>query len=323
MKALRAAAGMGVLLILGCIDGPFNGSTFGGSIVGASIGVAGYHVSQNALVEVQVLSSPTADPTVSANWTTIGTTSSGGTGTNYNGDTLYYWTTSVVPVPSALYSARWPNGGLVKVRALAHGNGTTVQAAYTFDDVTWANCAMSEYANGTPGQSIGMNCQGLGRQRLSMVSTLNNPADLGTRDFLAIKGDITSTETNAYYSQWGAPSTLASFKSTFLFPGNGEVTATYYNDSDLGVGRDMHCWTFNRFFNNIVHAGTACFVSNFSDTAGTPKFGTNNVDTALANAINHTGQFATVAMVTEGILGGAKGPVDFVVYNAAGNRVSA
>jgi hypothetical protein len=321
-NALRAAAGMGVLLVLGCINGPYNGTTHSGSVINVPFTVSGYHISPNAQVEVQVLSSPTADPSVSANWTTIGIATSNATGSDYHGDILYPWSTSVVPVPNVLYAARWPVGGLVKIRALAHGSGTSTQAGYVFDDVSWSDCATSEFLSGTPGQSIGINCQGLGRTVLSMVSTSNNPADLGTRDFLNIKGDISTTETNAYYSQWGAPSTLAGFKSTFAYPGTGDVTATYYNDGDLGVGREMHCWTYTRVVQLIIRAGTACYVTNYSDTAGTPKFGNNNVTAALNNAINHTGGFATVAMVTEGILGGAKEDVNFVVYNASGSRVT-
>jgi hypothetical protein len=210
----------------------------------------------------------------------------------------------------------------VKLRALAHGSGTSVQPAYTFDDVSWADCAMSEYAKGTPGQTIGINCQGLGRKWLSMVSTNNNPAELGTREFLAIKGDISIAEGDAYYAAWGAPSSFSSFKSTYVFPGTGEVTATYYNDGDLGVGREMHCWFFTRTAGGVAKMGTACFVTNYSDTPGVPKFGTNDVNAALTNAINHNGGFATVAMVTEGNLGGPQGQVNFVVYNSSGTRLA-
>jgi hypothetical protein len=58
--------------------------------------------------------------------------------------------------------------------------------------------------------------------------------------FLGKKGAITPADTVAYYNAIGAPSTLASFKSSFGFP-TGEVTATYYNDGDLGLVREMHC----------------------------------------------------------------------------------
>jgi hypothetical protein len=152
LKALRAAAGVGVLLVLGCINGPYNGTTHSGSVINVSFPVSGHHVSPNAQVEVQVLSSPTADPIVSGNWTTIGTATSSATGSDYHGDMLYPWSTSIIPVPNVLYAARWPVGGLVKVRALMHGSGTSVQAGYAFDEVSWSDCATSEYLSGTPGQ---------------------------------------------------------------------------------------------------------------------------------------------------------------------------
>src|SRR5262249_13551972 len=114
-------------------------------------------------------------------------------------------------------------------------------------------------------------------------------------------------------------------KSKYGYPGSGDITATYYNDSDLGVGREMHCWQYTRTAGAQTLTGAACFVSNYSDTWQTGKFGNNNVASTMTNAIHHTGLngagFAPVAMVREKPAGSSPpGAVNFVVYNPAGNR---
>src|SRR5262249_34918799 len=131
---------------------------------------------------------------------------------------------------------------------------------------------------------------------VGIASTAASPAALLPAlkpDWLGRKGDITPTETNAYYGTWGAPANLSSFISTFGFTGS-EPTATYYNDGDLGLGREMHCKNFSIAFGFLT--GVACYVRNYSGVAGSPAF---NVDpnTVLAQAVTHSGSFATVAMV--------------------------
>ena len=315
MKTLKSAVGLCVLLGLGCITGPNNGAAHSGTIVGAAFNVGGYWTSPSASIQVQVLRAPNLSVTDPANWEDLGLpTTSSATATVINGDSLYTWNVTVVPVPSSAFAARWPAGGLVKLRARSGPDG-----AYTFDEVTWTDCAISEYGAGTSGQNIGFRCQGLGRGVVAIVSTLNNPAELGTREFLNLKGDIGLAETDLYYGSWSAPASLPGFRSTYLYPGTGEVTATYYNEGDLGVGREMHCWSYS--YRLGLYSGTACYVSNYSDTYRTPRFGNNDIPTALSNAVAHSGAFATVAMVTERpYYSTTPGPVNFVVFNADGNR---
>jgi hypothetical protein len=322
LRTLKLAVLLVLPLALSCMTGPLNGDTRSGGTIGASIGVDGFYIKPNIQIDVQVLGAPTMDPGVDANWTTLATTWSSNSAFPVNGDNLYTWSTSIVPVPNILYSGRWPLGGLVKIRAVGREGGSTYFTK-TFDSVAWTDCLNTELVAGTPGQSIGLVCNGLGRTITSVVSTGNNPADKSppAREFLYLKGDISDPETQAYYGGWAAPATLNDFRSYYNYPGTGDVTATFYNDSDLGVGREMHCWKYTRGLFNTIE-GTACYVSNYSDTAGTPKFGNNNVTTALNNAIAHAGKFATVAMVTEkSIFSGTPGEVDFVAFNAAGNRV--
>jgi hypothetical protein len=72
-------------------------------------------------------------------------------------------------------------------------------------------------------------------------------------------------------------------------PTNGEVRATYYNNADLGFGRDMHCRSGTFLFSFFVN----CYVSNYGD--GIHSFG-SDPQTAINNAGNNTGRLATVAM---------------------------
>ena len=323
MKILKIAVLLGLPLALSCMTGPLNGATHGGPIVGAQFNVGGYYVSPGVQIDVQVLSSPAANPNINANWTNLATIFSSNSPTDVNGEPLYYWSATVTPVPQIWLLGRWPPGGLVKLRALAREGGSTYNT-YTFDQVSFTDCWTNEYLAGSSGQNIGIKCQGLGRNVVTMVSTSNNPANASppVRQFLGLKYDHAAGEAEQYYDAWYAPESLAEFKTKYVWPGSGEVTATFYNDSDLGVGREMHCWEYARGLLNTT-VGTACYVSNYSDTAGTPKFGTNNVNTALNNAIAHAGEFATVAMVTEKyILSGTPGPVNFVAFGGNGLRVS-
>lgn len=294
---------------LGCMTGPTNGKVFSGVIQGASFPFGGYTTTPAALVEVQV-----ANP--DGGWVTLSTTTSAATGLNVNGDLLYSWSTTGVPVPTSSTRDRWPEGGLVKLRALVHEHatdgGTNLYTAYTFDDATWSSCLNDELVAGTPGTAIGTNCNGLGRNQALMVSTHQNPAELLTRDFLAIKGDGASSD---YYSATHASATLAAFKSEHLWPGAGELVATYYNDADLGIGRELHCWSYTPGF---LRRGRACFVSNYSDVARVGKFGNNDLTATFNNVTAHQ-QFATVAMVYEQNSLGVS-TVNFVVFDADGNR---
>jgi Carboxypeptidase regulatory-like domain len=141
------------------------------------------------------------------------------------------------------------------------------------------------------------------------------------------------TEATAYYKAIGAlaangtptqTGTLEGWKTAFGFgadpnsPTNGEVRATYYNNADLGFGRDMHCRTIAGalLFSHTV----ACYVSNYGD--GTKTFG-SDPQTAIGRAGSNTGRLATVAMVysfsTLGIIGHPLPPqvdrVSFYVFS--------
>jgi hypothetical protein len=335
MATVRAVGLLVVVVLAGCVLGPNNGDSFAGAQVGASFTVQGDYPNPGVLVEIQVLRSPLLDPAVDANWdpTPIGSGVSSTTNAPVDGSAEYPWSVTVTPVPdwSATSLARWPAGGLLKLRARFNDRGSYYYG-YTFDNATWLGCMANLYSTGTAGYTIGQKCNGVGGNVVAIVSTLQNPADLPLgRDFLSAKplpsplpgvppggtpsaADL-AAETARYYATWSAPATLDAFKSTYLYPGDtGDITATYYNDTDLAIGREMHCW---RKSLGIVFF-TACYVSNYSDTFGTPKFGNNDLTATLANATAHNhSEFATVAMIYTGnTFTGVRGPVNFVVYGA-------
>ena len=116
---------------------------------------------------------------------------------------------------------------------------------------------------------------------------------------------------DGYYSWAGGLTTLDLFRSIFTFDAN-EVTATYYNRGDLGIGREMHC---------VDVPGTiACYVRNFAagDDGSEFTFGMSP-DIAFKNT-NAGHAFATVAMIFQDTPDPTT-KMRFLVYNAAGDAL--
>src|SRR5262249_22023510 len=90
---------------------------------------------------------------------------------------------------------------------------------------------------------------------------------------------------------------------------------------DLGLGREMHCTTYK--VQELT--GHACYVANYDGVGGdTPSFPTDPHN-ALSDAINTTRAIARVAMVYNpraAQLGQPENSVQFIVYNAQGDRVN-
>jgi hypothetical protein len=279
-----------------CSTGPLNGTVVDGDVVDRSFWFAGFTLAANDHVLLEVLNTPSSDPGSGASWTQFGEAWSGSNPLTVGGDPLYQWSTTAVPVPAGT-AARWPSGGLVRTRARVVGSLLT--GAVTFDEATWGPCLNDQLSTSTAGVEIALNCAGLGGNMAAMVSTQTSPATLPAAqkpDWLGRKGDHSTSETQAYYNTWGAPATLSAFKSQYGFPGD-EVTATYYNDGDLGLGREMHCRFFVQFvFPFSISVGVACYVTNYSGIDNTPAF---DVDPGivLGDAVAKQHAFATVAMV--------------------------
>ena len=224
---------------------------------------------------------------------------------------LYFWEVVAAPVPNGAAAARWPQGGLVRIRARdpkpPPNTGSGILT--TFDAIN-QSCLTSQ-PPGSTWEAIGTACEGTGGKVATFVSTTNVPQTVEF-GFLGKKPEITEAETNEYYGAIGAPKTLTKFKTKYGFGGT-EIQATYYNDGDLGLGREMHCKAFPGAGGN----GIACYVTNYSGVDDTAVFGGNPV-TVLADAVARTSSFATVAMVYDPPAG-SPNSVKFMVYDANDN----
>jgi len=323
-----------------CTLGPNNGSTFEGAIVGASFPYAGFTNQPGETISIQILDPVNADPSNNANWREIKSTVTATTPTWANDpNPLYFWSANVVPVDDAeRQSWLWPTGGVVRTRAV-RANGVALS---TFDEPTAGPCVSGGFSRGTSWQTLGTRCAGIttkasGRTSgvTAIASTARTPLDLPEAEkpnWLGRKGDILPDQTLAYYRSWNAPDTLDAFKATYHF-GGGDVTATFYNNGDLGLGREMHC----RVNTNVTPFYTAkqipCYVTNYSGVAPTGAslgavFGDaqGGVDHVLDDAVHRRNGFATVAMLyTELTFPGLPAPtteVFFVAYNSTGTRVT-
>lgn len=308
-----------------CTTGPHNGTTTDApSVVGKTFLFQGFYNQPGAVIKLQVLDNPQNNPATAANWVQFATATTEDDETWVNSsDPLYYWSVTAAPVPNVLSAARWPQGGVARVRAIhVDGNGNQ-RVLTTFDEVTFNDCFTQQYTAGADWATIGTKCAGLGAGTTTLVSTTNVPVPPGNAasfqalGFLGRKGKISEAETSQYYATIQAPPTLNLFKAKYGFPGS-EVTATYYNDGDLGLGREMHCKTFATALSLI---GVACYVTNYSGKfdatgKGIPAFA-QDPNTVLSHAIAKQHAFATVAMVYEPP---AQLPnsVKFIVYGADG-----
>jgi hypothetical protein len=305
-----------------------NGSVVGGSVSAVPLTFEGYASAPGQLAIVQMLGASTG----ASQGTAYGLAGSS-PDPLFPSSPLFRWSGVATP-------AYWPQGGLLRIR------GGTM-----FDQSVTACFAASGAT--TPSAFVG-SCQtpyGNGTEAI-LVSSDPTPADtftgLTAQRYL---GSIqqSAAETQQYYDKIGAGpgaplSTLAGFKSHFGFgnPGGDEVTALYYNEGDLGLGRLMTCRSFpvlawleydGTRFRKVYDNGHACYVTNFGkDAAGKAAFGgALPSTTALSQAVTGydspaiADPIATVAMVYQPctILSPcAAGHINFIVYAGANDPSS-
>ena len=304
------------VLLSACVTGPHNGGTTDkSSVVGKTLLYEGYTDHPGEKVVLEVLRRPDLDVLDAANWVQFATTTTTTTPTYFNDpdqqSPLYYWSKDAAPVPTAGAHDRWPQGGVVRTRAARIDSSGERTQLPTFDAVTFSDC-FAKHAN-DPWTAF-TDCEGMGRGNTLVAQNANLTKDLSGAqipDYLGRKeAGVTPAITAQYYQAWGAPPTLAAFRQRFGFGGANEVTATYYNDNDLGLGREMHC----------VSSGSqsvACFVSNYSGVDGIADF-SQAADVALDDAVHRHGKFATVAMVYNQSPPAGVNKVNFVVYDKTG-----
>jgi len=205
----------------GLVLEPTHGSVVAGDPIEISLHVAGLYSDRTRPVAVQILTNPDD----LASWETIATTMAAPPLDNAPSA----FAVDVRPVTDETERARWPIGGVLRLRVV--------------DDAGVALPIDPEDPTDT-------------------VIALANPAGLPAGwTYLSEKPVGSVDETVAYYAAIGAPPTLDDFLTTFGFPGD-ETTSTYYNRADLGIGREMHCRATD------TSGGAACYVRNFGVFGG-------------------------------------------------------
>jgi hypothetical protein len=301
----------------GCMLGPTNGETHSGSTIGQSITAWGYSNQPGVEVEIDVLNSVEDDPTVDTNWFPIGTATTSANGQPINDPTnlAYLWSLNVIPNDGTTPS-RWLQGGLARIRAVTRRDAGVATLA-AFDSDVWS-CVVPKIEAGESWVVAGEECESPfaqdGRQPLIVSTDLAPADDNPSQPFLTMPTGVQTDgrpsasqqqATCAYYQSIQAPRTLNDFRSAYGF-NEGETVATYYNQGDLGLGREMHCAK-----NGI---GLACYVTNYGrDANGNPNFG-GDPNVALAQAAAHQNPIATVAMVSFGPAVEAPDGIYFMVY---------
>jgi hypothetical protein len=203
-----------------------------------------------------------SNPDDMASWNTIATTRA-----QASGNTRPVFSVDVRPVASDAERVRWPRGGVLRMRVV--------------DDTGYALPYSTESDDAV----------------LAIANAAGRP-DAWT--YLTEKPLGSIAETQAYYVAIDAPATLDAFMQRYGFPGN-ETTALYYNEGDLGIGRDMHCRA-----TTTPAGGVACYVRNFG------IFGGNRTQ-AFAEMLGNGIPIATVAMVYTPPIE-APNAVTFIVY---------
>ena len=170
----------------GCQTFPTNGATASGNVVGKQLYFQGFYNEPNQQIRLEVMNNPTLNPSSQASWTQFALTSTGNTPIDLGspGDPIYAWEINAIPVPNAGVAARWPQGGLMRVRAVHVASG---QALTTFDASTFDSCVGKLYGEGADWIEIGQTCAGVGKKTAAIVSTTDTPSG----GFLSRKVELT------------------------------------------------------------------------------------------------------------------------------------
>jgi hypothetical protein len=269
----------------GVVAQPRLGTVIEGPTTSAAITFAGVHERPGYSIEIQIFAEA---------WVTIATTSTGDEPSSTDAS-VFEW--QVLASPAQLSPSRWPQGGLLRVRAIG-SDGEVLAGLYHDADAcldenpTWLDRA--EYCGGTFDNGI-------------VVVSPADVANAPTRPrFLDRNGWVDPVETAQYYQTIAAPLTVTDFRAKYGITA-ASPTSTYYNGADLGIGREMHCQA-------QAGGGVACAVANYGEFGGVQR-------EALDAAIDLRNSFATVAMVYQPPLD-APNSVQFMVYGANGALIN-
>ena len=286
---------------LAALLSPHLGDVIPGDTATVQLSFTGFYDAPQATIAVQTL----ADPAVLDSWTTVARARTSGTA-----DPTGVFPFAVTAPAGLGNPARWPQGGVVRLRAI---DPDGAELPVFGQD---GEACLSAHP-GAPWAELIARC-GAGGTHAVLVSPSPTPLDgdlAALPRLLDRKGTSSIAETEAYYAATGAPATLDEFRSQYGFDPATESHAVFYNAGDLGTGREMHCTQFA----SGAGPGVACYVSNYG------IFGTleaDALDLLIAGADSGTavGAFAHVAMVYTPPLS-APDSVTFAVYGADGARI--
>jgi hypothetical protein len=332
-SALVALASLGVSA---CTIGTLNGQLeTASSTLGVTLYPSGYYDRPDVPISIEVLENPD-ELMAPEQWTQLALVSTSTTATSYHDPApLYAWGATINPVSTAAETHRWLVGGLVRIRAIAKDVPPRGDHQLTTLDEDFWGCLNDNATESW--EVVGLRCAS-NSTSAALVSTARTPDDPGATHppYLSV-GDPRSIAA-AYYASTHAPRSFPRFLRDYHEDtATDEARAVYYNDGDLGIGREMHCWSFPT---PQVGGGTvtarACYVKNYGVRRGPdgepvpatlqgglqPLFG-SEWQRAANDAADGLNSFATVAMAyfPPSSVEGAADPanaVRFVVYNDTG-----
>lgn len=282
-------------------------------------------------IEVDVLRSADADPAVEANWERNVAQFEASSG----GPEIFKFSESGVKPFAGLPDA-WKTGGLGRLRVVAAMDADPSQRAplkvLDIDGRVPANATTIVLADTAPDPT---------KPPGQDDRTISQPLNPATPNYLSYNAEVLSFKpgpqgatqlqkatAEAYYAQirtnpdGTGPSisqsldTLEKFIDRYfakLEPPDildvPETMAKYFNEGDLGIGREMHC------INRGRTAELACYVKNFGKPDGTPIFDDKQ---EAKKALKQNRPFATVAMVERQRMGPRPNRVFFIVYEHVG-----
>jgi len=323
LRSSSVAAAVIVAATAACTTTVASSTAYTGTSTAQSIQIGGYTTEPSSWIYPQVLTSlgvGAKDP--GATWVSIGAFRAGSSPISSGGQDYYPWNGTL----TNFTNATWPSGGVARVRVL-YQQGTDYTTGFTFDDL---GCLLANA--GSTFLQIASACQSHDSGYLHLVD--KDPVRSSTRSYISLRetptvkfqGQVIADPALDYYAVVDPTSTrttLADWQHLNGFdgfggsmPGYGTIAkATYYNQGDLELGRDMNC------VKKLTGTALACYVTNYGDPAGAPGPG-NSATASLAAAIAHNtaGLVATVAM--EYRPNNAANRVTFFAFDAAGNRVT-
>ena len=316
--SLEAPCAKALILLIAVSSGctiTENAMTVTGSTSDKSVTLSGLVHHSGADIRLQVREKIAGDPTRwGSSWSTIGSSQASLSGVSLKQMTWYSFTVSGVPAPAG--STRWLDGGMAKLRVQFRPSGSfSWGTALTFDDL---DCVVRANDAGDSLLTILSTCASKSSPEFIVVDT-DRPLVTVTRGeiatapdealrYLARRKNPPSLTGDAYYASIGAPDSIADFKAQYGFNGGSETSAIYFNDGDLGFGRDMHC--------RKSGSTTACYVGNYGSFLDFDA----DKDEALDDAIDPSiSPFATVAMTHDGT--NNPNNVRFYVYGRTGQKV--